>query len=293
MSLVCIAESINIMSNTIGPAMKERNPEPIQNMAKEEAAAGADLLDINIGPARKGGAEMMEWLVKTVQEVTDVPLALDTTNLDAMDGGLKVHKGRPLMNSVSLQENRLEKGIKMAAQYGADVIGLLWGQDGMPRDADERAMHAAEFYMKATEAGISPERIWIDPIASPISVDINQVKSCIDFMAVLQDVAPEVKSTVGLSNISNGVPDDLRCWLDRVYLCMLMHNGQYSAIMNSYDQVLMDIAKDKRPDIMELTVSVMEGGDVNTDDLSDEMLKYHKTAKVLTGEVLFSNAWLE
>jgi len=291
--MLCIAESINIMSNTIGPAMKERNPEPIQNMAKEETEKGADYLDLNIGPARKGGVEMMEWLTKTVQEVSDLPLALDTTNLDAMEGGLKVHKGRPLMNSVSLQPNRLDKGIEMAAKYEADVIALLWGADGMPRDENERAMHAAEFYMKATEAGIPAERIWVDPIASPISVEINQVKACVTFMSILQDVAPGVKSTVGLSNISNGAPDELRCWLNRVYACMLMHHGLHSAIVDVYDEVLVDIAKGKRPDIMDLTVSVMEGREVNTDDLSDELMKYYKTAKVLTGDVLFSNAWLE
>lgn len=291
--MLCIAESINIMSKTIGPAMRERVAEPIQRMAKEEAASGADILDINIGPAKKNGAEMMEWLVKTVQEVTDVPLSLDTTNLDAMEGGLKIIKGKHLMNSVSLQATRLDRGIEMAAKYNCDVIGLLWGQDGMPRDENERAVHAAEFYMKATQAGIPPERIWIDPIASPVSVEINQVKSAITFMSILQDVAPGVKSTIGLSNISNGAPDDLRCWLDRTYACMLIHNGLYSAIVNSYDTVLMDIAKGKRPDIQNLVVSVMEDKNIDKSDLTDELMKYYKSARVLTGQVLYSNSWLE
>ena len=105
MKVVSIAESINIMSNTIGPAMKEKNPKPIQQMAVAEAEAGADFLDVNIGPARKGGAEMMEWLVNTIHEVVDLPLSLDTTNIEAMEAGLKVHKkgGKPLVNSVSCQ----------------------------------------------------------------------------------------------------------------------------------------------------------------------------------------------
>jgi len=291
--MICIGETINIMSKTIGPAIKERNPEPIQKMAKEEEANGMDYLDLNIGPARKGGAETMEWLTKTVQEVTDLPLALDTTNLEAMEGGLKVHKGRALMNSVSMQPSRLEKGLDMAKQYDADVIALLWGQEGMPRDENERAMHAVEFYQKAMDKGIEPERIWVDPIASPITVEINQVKACVTFMGMLQELCPGVKSTVGLSNISNGVPDDLRPWLNRTYACMLIHNGLYSAIVDPYDPVLVDIAKGKRPDIMELVVNVMEGKEVRTDDLTDEMMKYYKTVRVLTGEVLFSNSWLE
>ena len=90
--IFAIAESINIMSKTIGPAMKERNPGPIQEMALAEANAGSDFLDVNIGPARKGGAEMMEWLVKTIHEVVDLPLSLDTTNIEAMEAGLKAHK---------------------------------------------------------------------------------------------------------------------------------------------------------------------------------------------------------
>ncbi len=291
--MICIGETINVMSKSIGPAIKERNPEPIQAMAREEEANGMDYLDLNIGPARKGGAETMEWLTKTVQEVTDLPLALDTTNLEAMEGGLKVHKGRALMNSVSLQPSRMEQGLNMAKQYDADVIALLWGQEGMPRDENERAMLAVEFYQQATEKGIEPERIWVDPIASPINVEINQVKACVTFMGMLQDLSPGVKSTVGLSNISNGVPEELRHWLNRTYACMLIHNGLHSAIVDPYDSVLNDIAKDKRPDIMELVVNMLEGKEVRTDDLTEEMMNYYKTIKVLTGDVLFSNSWLE
>ena len=98
--IATIAESINIMSKTIGPAMKEKNAKPIQDMAIAEAQAGATFLDVNIGPARKGGAEMMEWLVTSIHEVVDLPLSLDTTNLEAMEAGLKAHKGRPLINSI-------------------------------------------------------------------------------------------------------------------------------------------------------------------------------------------------
>ncbi len=188
--MLLIGENINIMSKTIGPAMKERNPKPIQEMAEKAAAKGMHWLDVNIGPARKGGAEMMEWLVKTIQEVTDVPLSLDTTNLDAMEGGLKVHKGRALMNSVSLQPERLERGLKMAKEYDADVIGLLWGKEGMPRDENERAVHAVDFYTKAMEIGIAPERIYIDPIASPVCVEINQIRAALEFMKMLPEIAP-------------------------------------------------------------------------------------------------------
>ncbi|MBT9448393.1 MAG: dihydropteroate synthase [Desulfobacterales bacterium C00003106] len=291
--VVCIAESINIMSNTIGPAMKERNPKPIQEMAKVLADSGADYLDLNIGPARKGGDELMDWLVKTVQEVSDLPLSLDTTNPVAMEAGLKaIAKGRPLINSVSLQPERLEKGIPMVTKYNADVIGLLWGKEGMPRDANERAALAVDFIFQANEAGIATSDIWIDPIATPICVDINQVLSGLEFMSMLSEIAPEAKSTVGLSNISNGVPDDLRLYLNRTYLMMLMKYGLYSAIVDAYDKELIAIAKGERPEYLKLVHNIMDGNEPDPASLDKAELEHYKTTRVLLGKVLFSNSWL-
>ncbi|GAH64859.1 unnamed protein product, partial [marine sediment metagenome] len=142
--MILVGENINIMSKTIGPALKERDPKPIQELAKAETEAGVDYLDLNIGPARKAGDELMEWVVNTVQEVTDKPLSLDTTNLVAIEAGLKAAKNKPLMNSVSLQPDRLEQGLQLAKKYNADMIGLLWGAEGMPRDANERAVLAVD-----------------------------------------------------------------------------------------------------------------------------------------------------
>ena len=223
MALLRIGENLNVMSKVLGPAMKERNPGPIREMAEKEAEAGVDYIDVNIGPARKGGDEMMEWLVKTIQEVTDIPLALDTTNMAATEAGLKACKQPALINSVSLQTSRMEPGLKMAKQYDADLVALLWSDDGMPRDANERAMHVVDFVQKATELEVPIEKLWVDPIVSPISVEINQVKACVECMGMLKDIAPGAKSTVGVSNVSNGVPDHLRPWLNITYLLMLMN----------------------------------------------------------------------
>ncbi len=123
--MILIAESINIMSKTLGPAMRERNPKPIQEMARAEVEAGADYLDINIGPARRGGDEFMEWVVNMVQEVTDLPLSLDTTNPIAMEAGLKACKSKALINSISLQPDRLESELPLVKKYNASMIGLL------------------------------------------------------------------------------------------------------------------------------------------------------------------------
>ena len=229
------AESVNIMSVTLGPAMRERNPGPIQEMAKAETEAGADYLDVNIGPARRGGDELVEWVVNTVQEVSDLPLSLDTTNPAATEAGLKTCKSRALINSISLQPERLEKVLPMVRQYNAEMIGLLWGVEGMPRDANERCMLAVDLIYKANQLGVPNEDIWIDPIATPVSVEINQVKASLEFMSMLADIAPGCKSIVGLSNVSNGTPANLRPYLNRAYLAMLMKYGLYAAIVDAFD----------------------------------------------------------
>lgn len=291
--MILIGENLNIISQTIGPALKERNPKPIQDLARAEDKAGIDYIDLNIGPARKGGEELMEWVVKTVQEVTDKPLSLDTTNLVAMEAGLKVCRNKVLINSISLQPDRLERGLPMAKNYNADMIGLLWGVEGMPRDANERAVLAVDIVYKANEMGIPTENIWIDPIASPVSVEINQVKACVEFMGMLQEIAPGCKSTVGLSNISNGAPTELRPPLNRTYLIMLMRYGLSSAIVDAFDAELMKIARGEMPEIVDLVHRVMDGEKPDLASLSQKEKEYVKTVRVLTGESLYSDSWLE
>ena len=291
--MILIAESINVMSQSLGPAMKERNAGPIQEMAKVEAEAGADYLDLNIGPARRGGDELMEWVVNTVQEVSDLPLSLDTTNPVAMEAGLKVCKSRALINSISLQPDRLEAELPLVQKYNAPFIGLLWGVEGMPRDANERCILAVDLIYKANEMGIPIEDIWIDPIVSPVSVEINQVKSCLEFMSMLGEIAPGCKSTVGLSNISNGTPAELRPPLNRAYLIMLMRYGLHSAIVDIFDTELVKIAKGEVPEIVDLVYRVMDGEKPDLSTLSPKEIEYVKTVRVLTGESLYSHSWLE
>ena len=289
--MILIGESINIMSNTIGPAMKERDPKPLQEMAKAQLAAGADYLDINIGPARRAGDELMEWAVKVVQGVTDKPLSLDTTNPVAMEAGLKVHQGKALINSIS--PARMEEELPLVQKYNADMIGLLWGLEGMPRDSAERGVVVAELIYTANEAGIPNEDIWIDPIVSPVSVEISQLGACLEFMSMLQDIAPGCKSTVGCSNVSNGTPTHLRTWLNQTYLIMLMRHGLYSAIVDAFDVDLVKIARGEKPEIVDLVHRMMDGERPSPSSLSEEEAKYVKTFKVLTGESLYSHSWLD
>ena len=288
--MILIGENINIISKTIGPALKERDPKPIQELAK--SMADVDYLDINIGPARRAGDELMEWVVKTVQEVADKPLSLDTTNPVAMEAGLKVHKGRALINSISLV--RMEEELPLVTKYDADFIGLLWGREGMPRDEAERGVIAVELMYAASEMGIPNEKIWFDPIITPASnVDTNQVKPCLAFMSMLQDISPGGKSAVGLSNVSNGTPTDLRPYLNRTYLMMLMKYGLHSAIVDAFDKELISIARGEKPELVDLIHRVMDGERPDLSSLGEEEVKYVKTVRVLTGESLYSHSWLE
>jgi cobalamin-dependent methionine synthase I len=291
--MILIAESINIMSKTIGPALRERNAQPIQELAKAEVAAGSDYLDLNIGPARKNGDELMQWVVNTVQTVTDKQLSLDTTNPVAMEAGLKLCKRKALINSISLQPDRLEAELPLVKKYNSSMIGLLWGKEGMPRDANERCMHAVDLLYKANEMGIPNEDIWIDPIVSPVSVEINQVKACVEFMSMLGEIAPGCKSVVGLSNISNGTPANLRPYLNRTYMIMLMKYGLYAAIVDAFDTELVNIARGKMPEIVNLVHRVMDGDKPNLASLNKKEVEYVKTVRVLTGEALYSHSWLE
>jgi cobalamin-dependent methionine synthase I len=290
--MILIGENINIMSNIIGQALRGRNPKPIQELTEAEAETGVDYLDLNIGPARKAGDELMEWAVKTVQEVTNLPLSLDTTNPVAMEAGLKVHKGKALINSISL--TRMEEELPLIKKYNADMVGLLWGREGMPRDAAERGVIAVELAYSANEMGIPNENIWFDPIVTPaVNVDTNQVKPCLEFMSMLQDIAPGCKSAVGLSNISNGTSTHLRPYLNRTYLMMLMKYEIHSAIVDAFDSELIRIAKGEKPELVDLVHRVMDGDKPDLSSLDEEEVKYVKTVRVLMGESLYSHSWLE
>ncbi|VAW38060.1 5-methyltetrahydrofolate:corrinoid/iron-sulfur protein Co-methyltransferase [hydrothermal vent metagenome] len=295
MTVKAIAESINIMGKRSGSAMKERIPGPVQEMAREETEAGATYLDLNIGPARKDGTELMPWVVETVQNTVDTPLCLDTTNADAMTAGFQVvkNKTQAIMNSISAQPERMEKLIPVAAESGCNVIALLWGPDGMPRDSNERAAMAVDLMMALNEAGIPNEKILFDPIGTPITLGSDQIASGLEFMMMLQDIAPGAGSTVGLSNVSNGVAEHLRKYLDRTYLIMLMKYGISTAIVNVYDSELMAICKGERQDLVDMVHGMMDGTDPDPSTLQGTAIEHYKTYKALSGQSIFSESWLE
>jgi cobalamin-dependent methionine synthase I len=197
------------------------------------------------------------------------------------------------MNSISAQPERMQNLIPVAAEAGCNVIALLWGPDGMPRDSNERAAMAVDLMMALSEAGIPNEKMLFDPIGTPITLGADQIASGLEFMMMLADIAPGAGSTVGLSNVSNGVAEHLRKYLDRTYLIMLMKYGITTAIVNAYDKELMAICKGERQNHVDMVHGMMDGNDPDPSTLKDEALQHYKTYKVLSGQAVFSESWLD
>jgi 5-methyltetrahydrofolate corrinoid/iron sulfur protein methyltransferase len=141
--------------------------------------------------------------------------------------------------------------------------------------------------------GIPNQDIWVDPIVLPISADQKQVFEAMEFLGLLEDLLPGVKSVVGLSNVSNGTPDHLRGILNRTYMIMLGRKGLHSAIANVLDPELVAISQGRMPKIIDLIHKTMEGEDIPLSSLSGQEQDYVKTVLVLMGKSLYSHAWLE
>jgi cobalamin-dependent methionine synthase I len=296
LDMVIIGENIHVIAKAVSTAIREKDAKVIQDLAKAQTEAGAGYIDLNVGPMKKDPEENMQWLVNAVQEVTDLPLSIDTMNPVAMEAGLKACQKRPLLNSASGKTDSKEQMLPLAQKYNCDVVISVIMDKGMPPDVDSKIESIMDTVTYANELGIPNEDIWVDPIILPVSTageGQGFAVACLEFIRILEDVLPAIKSTVGLSNISNGVPDELRPLLNRTYLVMLDRNGLYSAIADPLDQEFMNLVKGKMPEIVELIYKTMDGEDIDLSSLSPKEIEYVKTAKVLTGENLYSDAWLE
>jgi 5-methyltetrahydrofolate corrinoid/iron sulfur protein methyltransferase len=274
--MIVIGEKINVMSKTIGPAMKSREPEPIRRMALHQVEGGADVLDINLGPATKEGPEMMQWVVNVVQEtVPDTRLCLDTMNPEAMEAGLKVCKLQPIINSTSAERARLETFLPLAKTYDAEIIGLAMTEKGVSRDATERVEAAMTIMGAFAEFDVPLDRLYLDPLLLPVGVAQQQAveaAEAITMFGLLNE--PPLKTTVGLSNIYNGCPEHVKSPMAAALLAILIPAGLTSAIMDPNDELQMMVA---RTDPAEL-------------QLTDEI---EKSMAILRNETLYCHSYLD
>jgi len=179
--------------------------------------------------------------------------------------------------------------VKFKTQAVISVITDL----GCPPDVDARVESIMETVAYANGLGISNRDIFVDPIILPVSADQKQVREALEFIRILPDLLPDVRSVVGLSNVSNGTPAHLRGILNRTYLVMLEKCGLYSAIADVLDPELVELNKNGLGEIRELIYSIMEGEQVEVSGLPQKQRDYVKTARVLMGDALYSHAWLE
>jgi 5-methyltetrahydrofolate corrinoid/iron sulfur protein methyltransferase len=306
-----IGESIHIISPKVKEALASRDGAFFVQLAQRQKLAGADALDLNIGPQKKAGPEVMDWLVDCMHEaVGDTTLSFDTTNLAAIEVGLKktTRNGHAnaIINSTSAEAERLAAVPPLAAQYGAKLIALTLAKEGIPVSADARVGLAMEKLIpRAQEVGLPMENLWIDPLVLTVSGCQEYVPHCIEAVRMLKMVSdPPPLVNVGLSNVSNQVPGALRPLLNRVYLVMLMAVGLDVAIVDPFDQDLRDaIQIVERRDAstpvgalyLKLHDVVAAGAELEpTDvDLNDpQQADIWKTVQVLLNKIIYTDSYL-
>ena len=239
--MLVIGELINGMYKNIGKAINEKDKSVIQKVAKDQIAAGAGMLDVNAGPYAKNQKDAMKWLVETIQEACDAPLALDSPKADVIEEGLKLAKKKAMINSTSADEDKLNTIIPLAKKYGTLLIGLTMDKKGVPRDKNERTEQAVKIITKCQEAEFNLSDLYLDPIVLPVNVAQAQGPEIFDSIrefAFLCDPAP--KTVVGLSNASQSTKE--RPIINRTYLVMAIANGLSAAILDPLDKDLMDAA---------------------------------------------------
>lgn len=236
--MIVIGELINGTRKPIARAIAERDAEYIQSLACEQAGAGAAYVDVNAGTTGDKEIEDLAWLVEVVQEVVSVPLSLDSPNPRALEQALEVYKGpKPLINSVTAEAERVEKVLPLVVSSGASVIALCLSDRGMPADAEERVAVGRELVQAIMDAGVEPERIFIDPVVVPQGTDHRAGGWVLDAISELRALFPGCHITGGLSNISYGLPE--RRLLNRVFTAMCISRGLDSAVIDPLDREMM------------------------------------------------------
>jgi len=238
-----IGERINGLFKDIREAIAARDPKPLQDWAVKQAEKGAYWLDVNTGPiaSKEEQAEIMAWMVKVVQEVTDLPCCIDTTNIAAMEEGLKVHKGKAMINSTTAEQAKMDAIFPLAAKYNAAVVALAMNEKGVPKSADDRTALAMELVANADGYGIPMQDLYIDPLVLPVNVAQEHGPEALEALRQVKLLSnPSPKTTVGLSNISQKAPN--RPLINRTFLAMAMVCGLDSAVMDADDDDLVDTA---------------------------------------------------
>jgi len=299
-----IGENIHIISPRVKEALANRDKRFFQESAVKQVEAGIWALDLNIGPQKKAGHEILPWLVNVVQEVVDVPLCLDTTNLTAIEAACEVVRQQPIINSTSAEEERLAKVPLVAKKYNTKLIALTMEAAGIPVSAEARVNIALEKLIpRAEEVGLPLSDLLIDPLVLTVKGCQEYVPECIEAVRILQVTGAGVQ--VGLSNVSNSVPPERRRLINRVYCVMLMGAGLDTMIADPFDEDLKEFIRivEQRDDSTALgrlllalhdATAAQEQLSPDAVDFSDpEQVAVWKTVQILLNKVIYADSYLE
>ena len=303
-----IGENIHIISQAVKDALAAKDREFFMELAQKQVEAGAKCVDVNLGPRKKDWAEVFPWMVQTLETVVDVPLCIDTTNVDGMEAALKtITKAQPILNSTSADPERLEKVPELAKKYGSKLIALTMTKSGIPVGADERIGIALESLIpRCMELDIPIEDLIIDPLVLTVSGCQEYCPELIEAVRTLQfawDPPPMI--SVGLSNVSNAVPHSNRPLINRVYCAMLMGAGLQMMIADPLDQEQNEVIRiveerDTSTPVGALYVKIhdrianMEQPEIGDVDMSDpEQASIWKTVQILLNKVIYADSYLD
>lgn len=303
-----IGENIHIISQKVKDALAERDAKFFQELAVKQIEAGAQALDLNLGPRKKDWEEVFPWMVETVEAVVDVPLSFDSTNLDGIEAGLKkITKAQPIINSTSAEPERLEKVPLVAKKYNARLIALTMGKSGIPVSADERVTIAIEQLIpRMLEIDYPISDLIIDPLVLTVSGCQEYCPELVEAIRTLQVVwDPPPAISVGLSNVSNAVPRENRPLINRTYCAMLMGVGLQMMIADPLDEELKNVVhiietRDASTPVGKLyltlhdRIAAMEELTVDDVDMSDpEQAAIWKTVQILLNKVIYADSYLQ
>jgi len=235
--MLIIGELINASRKAIAAHIENQDTAAIQTVARDEFNAGANYIDVNAGMFVGKEPEYLKWLVETVQAAVEAPCCIDSPDPDAIEAGLSVHKGTPMINSISLEKDRYDKLMPILAGTDLKVVALCMSDDGMPETLDDRMAIADKLINGLLKNNVKLENIYVDPLVQPLSVNDTYGFEFIDAIEKIMTTFKGIHTTCGLSNISYGLPN--RKFLNQMFMVMAIANGLDGAIVNPLDKRMM------------------------------------------------------
>ncbi len=236
--MLIVGELINSSRKSIHENLEKMNLDFFLDIARKQAEAGADYIDINCSTMMNKEPEMMKWLVENIQKVVDKPLSIDTPDAKTMEIGLSLAaKGQPMINSITGEEKRIQSLLPAIAKYKAKVVALCLDENGIPETAKQRLQVALKLVKNLTQAGVPAGDIYLDPVITPISTSDKAGLEVLGAIRLIKAECPEVSLICGLSNISFGLPN--RKVLNRVFMIETLTMGLDGYILDPLDKRLM------------------------------------------------------